>query len=94
MDPILNTVSENEKVFTIDGRSHPIPSLNPRPSSSVYSDDMSIMTCLVRKVSEETRVQEYRTIASYTRENQALEDELALYRMAWNKTIILTNEVI
>ena len=94
MDPILNTVSENEKVFTIDGRSHPIPSLNPRPSSSVYSDDMSIMTCLVRKVSEETRVQEYRTIASYTRENQALEDELALYRMAWNGTIMLANEVI
>jgi len=56
MDPILDTVSENEKVFTISGRSHPIPLLNPRPSSSVYSDDMSIMTCLVRKVLKETRV--------------------------------------
>jgi hypothetical protein len=52
------------------------------------------MTSLVRKVSEDTRDQEYRTIASYMRENQALEDELALHQMAWNGTIMLANQVI
>ena len=56
IDPIFDTVSKNEKVFIIDGRSYSIPPLNPRPSLSVYSDDMSIMTCLVRKVSEEIKV--------------------------------------
>ena len=55
---------------------------------------MSIMTCLIRKVSEETRAQEHQTIASYIRENQALEEELALHRRAWNGTIMLANEVI
>jgi hypothetical protein len=52
------------------------------------------MTCLIRKVSEETRAQEHQTIASYIRENQALEEELALHRRAWNGTIMLANEVI
>ncbi len=37
------------------------------------------MTYLIYKVSEETRAQEYETIASFIRENQALEEELALY---------------
>ena len=78
----------------MDQRSHPILPPNPRPTSSVYSDDMSIMTCLIRKVSEETRAQEYQTIDSYIRENQALEEELALHRRAWNGTIMLANEVI
>jgi hypothetical protein len=40
---------------------------------------MSIMTYLIRKVLEETTAQEYQTIASYIRENQALEEELALH---------------
>jgi hypothetical protein len=52
------------------------------------------MTCLIHKVSEETRAQEYQTIASYMRENQALEEELALHQRAWNGTIMLANEVI
>jgi len=94
MDPIPDTILESEKAFTMDWRSHPIPPPNPRPTSSVYSDDMSIMTGLVRKVSEETRVQEYHTIACYMRENQALEDEIALHRMAWTGTIMLADEVI
>jgi hypothetical protein len=52
------------------------------------------MTHLVHKVSEEVKLQESETIASYMRENQALEEELALYQKAWNGTIILANEVI
>jgi hypothetical protein len=63
----------------MDQRSHPIPPPNPRPTLSIYSDDMSIMTYLIRKVLEETRAQEHQTIASYIRENQALEEELALH---------------
>jgi hypothetical protein len=55
---------------------------------------MSIMTYLICKVSEETRAQEYQMIASYMRENQALEEELALHRRAWNGTVMLANEVI
>jgi hypothetical protein len=93
MYPTLNTIPDR-KAFTMDWRSHPIPPPNPRPTSSVYSDDMSIMTCLVRKVSEETRVQEYQTIECYMRENQALEDEIAIHRMTWSGTIMLADEVI
>jgi hypothetical protein len=52
------------------------------------------MTHLVRKVSEETRVQQYRTIAFYMREIQELEDELALHRRAWSGAIMLANEVM
>lgn len=55
---------------------------------------MSIMTYLIHKVSEDTRTQEYETIASFIRENQALEEELALHRKAWNGTIFMANEVI
>jgi hypothetical protein len=51
------------------------------------------MTNLIRRVSEETRAQEYQTIASYMRENQALEEELTLHQRAWNGTIMLANEV-
>jgi hypothetical protein len=78
----------------MDWRSHLIPSPNPRPTSSVYSDDMPIMTYLICKVLEETRTQEYQTIACYMRENQAYEEELALHQRAWNGTIMLANEVI
>lgn len=67
---------------------------NYRPTSSLYSDDASIMTYLIHKVSEETRTQEYETIASFMRENQALEEELALYRKSWDGAILLANEVI
>jgi hypothetical protein len=52
--------------------------------SGIYSDDVSIMTYLIYKVSEERRTQEYETIASFMRENQALEEELALHQKAWN----------
>ena len=93
MDLIPDKIPDSEEAFTMDWRPHPIPPPNPRPTSSVYSDDMSIMAGLVRKVSEETRLQEYRMIESYMRENQALEDELALHRTAWNGTIMLANEV-
>jgi hypothetical protein len=78
----------------MDWRSLPIPPPNPRPTSSVYSDDMSIMTRLVRHVSKETRVQEYQTIACYMRENLMLEDEIALHRRTWTETIMLADEVI
>ena len=78
----------------MDQRSHLTSTPSPRPPSSVYSDDLSIMTYLIRQVSEETRVQEYQTIASYIREIQALEEELALHRRAWNGTIMLANVVI
>jgi hypothetical protein len=37
------------------------------------------MTFLIYKVSEEIRTQEYETITLFMRENQALEEELALY---------------
>jgi hypothetical protein len=74
--------------------SHPISPPSPRPPSSVYSDDIPIMISLIRQVSEETRVQELQTIASYIEEIQALEDELALHRREWNGTIMLANEVI
>jgi hypothetical protein len=79
---------------TMDRKSHQIPSPNHRPTSSIYSDDVSIMTYLIHKVSEETRTQEYETIASFMRENQALEEELALHQKAWNETIILANKAI
>ena len=78
----------------MDWKSHPVLSPIHRPTSSVYSDDMSIMTYLIHKVSEETRAQEYETIASFMRENQALEEELARHQKAWNGTIMLANEVI
>lgn len=70
---------------------------NPRPTSSVYSDDMPsmpTMSQLIHEVSEEAKDQEYETIASYRRENQALEEEIALHRKAWNGTIMLANKVI
>ena len=70
---------------------------NPRPTSSVYSDDspsMPTMSQLIHEVSEEAKDQEYETIASYRRENQALEEELALHRKTWNGTIMLANKVI
>ena len=86
--------SNSQNASTMDWGSHPVPPPNPRPTSSVYSDDMSIMVCLIRSVSEEIREQEYQTITSYIRENQAVEEELALYRRAWNGTIMLANEVI
>jgi hypothetical protein len=55
---------------------------------------MPTMSQLIREVSEEAKDQEYETIASYRRENQALEDELALYRKTWNGTIMLANKII
>lgn len=94
MDPIPDTIPHSGNAFPMDWRSHPIPQPNPRPTSSVYSDDISIMASLVRKVSEDTRVQEYRTIECYMRENQALEDEIELRRMTWTGTIMLADEVI
>jgi hypothetical protein len=52
------------------------------------------MTSLIRKVSEETRLQEYQTIACYMGENQALKDEIALHQMTWTGTILLADEVV
>lgn len=78
----------------MDWESHQIPSPNHRPTSSVYSDDVSIMTYLIHKVSEETRTRELETIASYMRENQALEEELARHQKLWDEAIIMANEVI
>ena len=78
-------------VSTTDWESCQVPSLNHRPTSSIYSDDVSIMTA---QVSVETRTQEYETIASFMRENQALEEELARHRKAWDTAIIMANEVI
>jgi hypothetical protein len=94
MDLRSHPISDSQMASTMDWRSHPIPPPKPRPTSSVYSDDMSIMTYLIRKVEEETTAQEYQTIASYMRENQALEEELALHRRTWNGTIMLVHEVI
>jgi hypothetical protein len=94
MDLRPHTVSDSQGASTMDRRSYPIPPPNPRPTSSVYSEDTSIMVCLIQNVSEEIRAQEYQTIASYIRENQALEEELAFHRRAWNGTIMLANEVI
>lgn len=70
---------------------------NPRPTSSVYSDDspsMPTMSQLIHEVSEEAKDQEYETVASYRREIQALEEELELHRKTWNGTIMLANKVI
>jgi hypothetical protein len=67
---------------TMDWKSHQVPSPNHRPTSSIYSDDVSIMTYLIHKVSEETRTQEYETIASFVtlsaspHQNQRLESLL------------------
>lgn len=94
MDLRPQSISESLSVCTMDQKSPPTPSPNPRPTSSVYSDDVSIMTNLVRKVSEETRAQQYQTIACFMRENQTLEEELTLHRKTWNGTIMLANEVI
>ena len=94
MDKRSRPISDSQSLSTMDRRSRQISPPSPRPPSSVYSDDMPIMTYLIRQVSEETRLQEYQTIASYMRENQALEEELELYRKAWNGTIMLANEVI
>ncbi len=78
----------------MDKEAAPASTPTPRPSSSIYSDDIPIMTSLTRLVSEEARVQGYQTIATYTNEIQALEKELALHRREWNETIMLVNEVI
>lgn len=78
----------------MDWESHHVPSQDHRPTSSVYSDDVSIMTYLIHKVSEETRIQEYETIASLMRENQALKEEIAGYQKLWDGAIIMANEVI
>lgn len=73
---------------------HFLPPQNPRPTSSIYSDDESIMADLMGKLTEEIRLQEYHTIAAYRQENRELEEELALYRTLWNRTITLANNVI
>jgi hypothetical protein len=52
------------------------------------------MAYLIRQVSEETRLQEGRTIDTYLKEIQALEEELALHQRAWNGTIMVVNKVI
>lgn len=52
------------------------------------------MTYLHHMVSEELREQEHQLIATYESENRMLEEELALYREAWNGTIMLANTVI
>ena len=93
MDRGSHSVSDGQSA-SIDQRSYQISTPSPRPPSSVYSDDVPTMAYLIRKVEEETRLQEYQTIASYTRENQLLEEELELYREVWNGTIMLANEVI
>ena len=67
---------------------------SPRPTSSVYSDDTSIMTSLIRQVSEQIRTQEIRTITCYMKENQEIKKHLAFYRQGWNGTIMLANEAI
>jgi hypothetical protein len=67
---------------------------NPCLTSSVYSDDESIIAGLMRQITEELRLQEYRTIAAYMQENRELEDELVLYRKLWNGTIRLANNII
>ena len=60
----------------------------------MYSDDVSIMKYLHRRVAEETRTQEYETLASFTRENQALEEELTRYQRVWDGSITMANDVI
>ncbi|KAF8852977.1 hypothetical protein BDZ45DRAFT_599234 [Acephala macrosclerotiorum] len=78
----------------MDRKPHPIATPNPRPTSSVYSDDGSIMASLMRNVAEEIRLQEYQTIATYMRENQQLAEEAERYRIAWNQTIKFLNQAI
>lgn len=94
MDPSSCPISDGQSASIIDQRSYQTLTASPRPPSSVYSDDEPTIAYLIRKVEEETRLQEYETIASYTRENQVLEEELELYRKLWNGTIRLANEVI
>lgn len=74
--------------------SHALPMATPRPASSVYSDDASIMTALIQKVTEETRLQEYETLCTFMRENRELKDVVASYQRTWNRTIMLVNEAI
>lgn len=76
------------------GISNMIPPPDPRPTSSVYSDDTSPMTDLIHMILEESRAQESQLIATYTNEIRMLEEELALHREAWNGTIMLANKVI
>jgi hypothetical protein len=64
MDSIPRSILDSQKAFAVDWRSHSTPPPNPRPTSSVYSDDTSIMVCLIRRVSEEIRAQEDWTIVS------------------------------
>ncbi len=88
------SIPDSQIASTMDCKSHSVPLPTPRPTSSVYSNDISIMTNLIRDVSEEIRVQEHQTIAAFMREIQALEEELALRQRAWNGTIMLANQVI
>jgi len=52
------------------------------------------MKYLNRRVAEETRIQEYETVASFMRENQALEEELIRYQQVWDGSITMANDVI
>jgi hypothetical protein len=52
------------------------------------------MNYLSRRVTEETRTQEYETIASFMKENQALEEELIRYQQVWDGSITMANNVI
>jgi hypothetical protein len=87
-------ISNSQNASTMEWGSYPVLLPSPRPTSSVYSDDKSVMICLIRSVSEEIRAQEYQTITSYIRENQVLEEKLEQYRGEWKGTIMLANEVM
>lgn len=94
MDHRPQSISDSEWPRTIAERAHPPPLPRPRPPSSIYSDDLPAMLDLIRQVSDDLWEQEDQAVAHYTGEIRALEDELVLYRRAWNETITVANKVI
>jgi hypothetical protein len=52
------------------------------------------MEHLIREVAEETRLQQYRTIEAYMRENKDLQEELEAHETKWRQTIILVEAII
>ncbi|KAH8800871.1 hypothetical protein F5884DRAFT_890684 [Xylogone sp. PMI_703] len=78
----------------MDPSFRPNLSFGYRPTSSIYSEDVSTMAELVRAVSEEARQQEHQTVTSYVAENRLLEEEIEIYRKKWNETIMVVNELL
>ena len=67
-----------------------MPKVEPRPSSSIYSDDCS-MEHLIHQVSETKRVQELRTISVLMDENELLREKVLQYRLLRDEILNLVN---